>query len=140
MLKLIFLFATLILLISPSNGCIKEGLLEGRSSGSIWKRDTIGISEGANLDPGIKELLTYKYTANTARLVKKFYSRSKRQHLFIKVIFTAIKKLERETFNLCEEDGEPGLTWDEVEQCEVSKFILIENYCRIRILTFDLSV
>ena len=58
------------------------------------------------------------------------------------MIFTAIKKLERESFNLCEEDGEPGLTWDEVEQCEVSKLILIENYskCRIRILTFDLSV
>ena len=32
------------------------------------------------------------------------------------MIFTAIKKLERESFNLCEEDGEPGLTWDEVER------------------------
>ena len=33
-------------------------------------------------------------------------------------------KLERETFNLCEQDGEPGLTWDEVEQCEVSNLML----------------
>lgn len=25
--------------------------------------------------------------------------------------------LEKQTFTVCEEDGQPGLTWDEVEHC-----------------------
>ena len=49
MLKLICLFATLILLIETSDG---RGGRGGRRRG---KRDTIGLSGGENLDPGIKE-------------------------------------------------------------------------------------
>ena len=92
MLKLIFLFATLILLIATSNGCIKEGLLDGRSSGSIWKRDTIGISEGANLDPGIiitkYNIITFKYTANKFAVLdretfQKSFTRRQKDNIFL---------------------------------------------------------
>ena len=63
MLKLICLFATLILLIETSDGWswpwknltdFDDFYFPGRG-GRKGKRDTIGLSGGENLDPGIKE-------------------------------------------------------------------------------------
>ena len=36
-------------------------------------------------------------------------------------IFLALKDLEKKAFQVCDEDQDGGLTWDEVSKCEVSK-------------------
>ena len=35
-------------------------------------------------------------------------------------VVLAVNELEQQAFIFCEKDGEPGLTWNEVEECEVS--------------------
>ena len=35
--------------------------------------------------------------------------------------------LAKQSFKTCETDGEEGLTWDEVDSCEVSPIIFLNN-------------
>jgi hypothetical protein len=39
--------------------------------------------------------------------------------LYIFIGCGVIENMERESFAVCEKNGEDGLTWDEVELCEV---------------------
>ena len=38
-------------------------------------------------------------------------------------LFSALNELEMQSFSVCNNDGEPGLTWDEVDFCLVRRLI-----------------
>ena len=68
----------------------------------------------------LKPLLVYFRTKiETSVLIHKFYLGNDEAYERTPIIDWSRFNLARQAFQTCETDGEEGLTWDEVDSCEV---------------------